>query len=60
MFRNVSLNTVNIILLYLDGQKKTQDTKSTKYLQKIEHTGTDINVKNKKKKPRAFESVEKI
>jgi len=24
----------------LDGKKKTQDSKSTKYLQKIEHTGT--------------------
>lgn len=31
-----------IILWYLDGKKKTQDSKTTKYLQKIEHTGTKI------------------
>lgn len=28
-----------IVLSYSGGQKKTQDPKSTKYLQKIEHTG---------------------
>lgn len=27
-------------MIYLDGKKKIQDPKSTKYLQKIEHTGT--------------------
>lgn len=30
---------IMIILWYLGGKKKAQDPKSTKYLQKIEHTG---------------------
>lgn len=41
-------------MVYLDGKKKTQDPKSTKYLQKIEHTG--IHIRILEKPPRVFES----
>jgi len=42
-------------VVYLDGKKKTQDPKSTKYLQKIEHTGIHIRILEK---PRVFLRVE--
>lgn len=45
-----------MIVLYLDGKKKVQDPKSTKYLQKIEHTGTHIRLK----KVLCIESVKKV